>query len=42
MITLGIAVCHAFGTSGKFRPELLYLGALVTDYHIVVAVAALL
>lgn len=38
MITVCIAAIHAFGTNGRFRPDLLYLGALVADYHIVLLI----
>lgn len=31
MITVGIALAHAFGTNKNFEPTILYLGALIVD-----------
>jgi hypothetical protein len=31
MITIGIAVAHAFGTNKNFQPTVLYLGTLIVD-----------
>jgi hypothetical protein len=31
MITIGIALAHAFGTNKNFEPTILYLGALIVD-----------
>lgn len=38
MITIAIALCHAFRTNTRFSPELLYIGALIADVQIMEAV----
>jgi len=39
MITVGIALAHAFGTNRDFQPTLLYIGALIVDSILFEAVA---
>lgn len=34
MITLGVAICHAFRTNRDFNPTILYLGTLLIDASI--------
>jgi len=38
MITIAIALCHAFRTNSRFSPDLLYLGALISDVSIMEAI----
>lgn len=41
MITIGVALAHAFATNQDFKPDLLYLGTLFVDSILFSAVTAL-
>ena len=38
MITVAVALCHAFRTNKSFHPEILYLGTLYADVMIIQAI----
>lgn len=42
MITVGVAIAHAFGTNRDFQPTILYMGALLVDSILFEAIAKLI
>lgn len=42
MITVGVAIAHAFGTNQDFQPTFLYIGTLFVDSILFEAIAKLL
>ena len=42
MITVGVAIAHAFGTNRDFQPTILYMGALLVDGILFEAIAKLI